>query len=60
MYTYIKNIANTSSSSKATGPKHGENSNNNKKTSVKGRNINYICTLAFTTDMKVSTTLSYR
>ena len=42
MYTYIKNIANTSSSSKATEPKHGGNSINDKKASVKGKNILYI------------------
>ena len=60
VYSHIKNIENSSSSSKAAESKPRDISTNEEKSSVKGRNINYICSLAFTTDMEVSTTLPYR
>ena len=50
----------TSSSSKATESKPRENSTSDKKTSVKGKKIEYLCTLAFTTEMKIFTIVLYR
>ena len=57
VHTHIKDIEKTSSSSKATESKPRENSTSDEKTSVKGRKINYLCTLAFTTEMKIFTTI---
>ena len=48
VYTHIKNIENSSSSPKATESKPREISTNEEKTSGKGRNINYLFTLALT------------
>ena len=42
VYSHIKNIENSSSSSKATESKPREISTNEEKTSVKGMNINYL------------------
>ena len=60
VYTHIRNIENSSSSSKATESKPRDISTNEEKSSVKGRNINYLFTLPLTTDMKVFTTVFYR
>ena len=57
VYSHIKNIENSSSSSKAAESKPIDISTNEEKSSVKGRNIDY---LAITTDMKVFTTVFYR
>ena len=60
VYSHIKNMANSSSSSKAAESKPRDISTNEEKSSVKGRNIDYLFTLALTTDMRVFTTVFYR